>query len=900
MAEDAVGRRVALKIFESPEAGERELRGVRNYMRLPSMSESLIAIHHTGIEDGRFYYIMDLADNASTVPGEYVPDTLAERLRNVRRLPLDEAVRLCLSLLDGLEIMHKADLLHRDIKPENIIYINGRPRLGDLGLAGDYTHTLSLAGTLGFIPPELLHSQAKQTPSCDIYALGKVLYCVVTGNAPEEFPAMPSDLEMRTIVKVCKPLVRLCNALPAKRCHGCEECRQILLGILNEHGRMWYLWHRFQADKRWRRKILSAFTGMCALLSIFSGAVLLYFNHEQTRERIAQQRLYDIRAHSASLQVQLSQLLEDISLTERLDTIDGMLSQGRPFMATAKLNELESELAEIAERNCPHAAKEADSADDRLRANAWTFGFLASPLGKYHLGDEKRTLLEAEAQAEAASLGVNGNPQQPQVYPTVRNGSDLFVSRGVKARFKYIPPGVFRSPATEKIVCIDHPYWILESELSFEQFESFVKLPSSGRPDLPASKIGWNDMLAFCMAFTKTVKKDIDLPHGYAFRPPTEAEWEFAALGGMAAITPEPQEQQSHKPIPTAMNDSTNAIGLYNMDRNLSEVVIPYPDIQPPKGWTIIRGSNFSDKSTGIEGRTPFRLDQITLDTVGFRPVLAPVEEGFFEKHWFHAMPIHTCKINGKPYAGLDACYSTSTWTRTSQIAKAFGGRLPEPSSMQEWQGVCKALGMDERFPVPLGIMFKDGAWRSATDGTPSPFAAQQPHPAPESERTCISAITRHAGILQPVSANSHLPSIVIEYKDEQSFVNRRQPQCSETFEIDGRRFGLLPFMLPASMHHAFIEFAGYREPSLHDQATLEKVVKQLADSNRFVALGCHYHSDGWRWSDGTRFEPPHELEDSGGKAKTISQNYKILVASQGSLKQSASADALLVEIPAE
>ena len=99
-------------------------------------------------------------------------------------------------------------------------------------------------------------------------------------------------------------------------------------------------------------------------------------------------------------------------------------------------------------------------------------------------------------------------------------------------------------------------------------------------------------------------------------------------------------------------------------------------------------------------------------------------------------------------------------------------------------------------------------------------------------------------------------------------------------------------------MHRAFIEFAGYREPSLHDQSTLEKVVKRLADSQKIVALGCHLHSDGWRWSDGTKFEPTCELEDFGGKAKTISRNYKILVTSQGLLKQSASSEALLVEIP--
>ena len=897
LAEDAVGRRVALKIFDSPETGERELRGVRNYMRLPSTSDSLIAIHHTGIENGVFYYIMDLADNASTVPDVYVPDTLAERLKKSQRIPLIDAVNLCLSILDGLEIMHKAELLHRDIKPENILFINGHPKLGDPGLAGDYTHTLSIAGTLGYIPPELLHSQAKQTTACDIYALGKVLYSAVTGNAPEQFPAMPYEVGIQTFVKICNPLARLCNALPEKRCQNCAECREILLGILSEHGKIWYAWRRFQADVRWRRKILTAVIGVFALLTIFSGAVMLYSTHEHTQKRIVQQQLHDIRAHQGMLLVQLGQLGEEISLKERLDDIEDMIAQKRPSKATAALASLEKELAVIAKKHCPPPAQDGVTTSERLLVNAKAFGYLASPLGKYHLGDNDRLLLETKAREEAALLGGNGNAQQPSVYPTVRNGNDLIVSRGINARLKYIPPGVFNSTTTGKVERIDYPFWMLESELSFEQFESFVRLPSSGKLELPASKIGWNDMLAFCMAFTKNVRKDIDLPSGYAFRPPTEAEWEFAAKGGMSGLSPASEEQQSHKPIPLPLKDTTNFMGLYNMDRNLSEAVIPYPEYQPPNGWTVIRGSNFSEKYTGINTRTPFRLDQITLETVGFRPVLAPVEPTFFAKHWFFSMPLRTCKVNGKTYVGIDACHSTSTWNSTSQIAKAFGGHLPEPASKQEWHSVCEALELDERFPSPLDIVFKDNAWRSVTDGTPSPFASELPAPSPESERRCLSALTRNGGALLPVSANSYLPSIVIEYQDEASFADRRQPQCSETFEIDGRCFGLLPFRLPASMHRAFIEFAGYREPSLND-SLLEKVVKRLAESQKTVALGCHLHSDGWRWSDGAKFEPTCELEDFGGKAKNISQNYKILIASQGLLKQSASSEALLVEIP--
>ena len=61
LAEDAAGRRVALKVFDSAKAGEHELRGIRNYMRLPEGADGLVAIHHAGLENGRFFYLMELA-----------------------------------------------------------------------------------------------------------------------------------------------------------------------------------------------------------------------------------------------------------------------------------------------------------------------------------------------------------------------------------------------------------------------------------------------------------------------------------------------------------------------------------------------------------------------------------------------------------------------------------------------------------------------------------------------------------------------------------------------------------------------------------------------------------------------------------------------------------------------
>lgn len=95
-------------------------------------------------------------------------------------------------LLDGLEAVHAAGFLHRDIKPDNIyIRSDGRPVLLDFGAArrvladGEMTNIV----TPGFAPFEQYHSQGAQGPWTDIYALGAVMYWMVTGRKPVEAAA---------------------------------------------------------------------------------------------------------------------------------------------------------------------------------------------------------------------------------------------------------------------------------------------------------------------------------------------------------------------------------------------------------------------------------------------------------------------------------------------------------------------------------------------------------------------------------------------------------------------------------------------------------------------------------------------------------------------------------------
>ena len=199
LAQSQTNKLVALKYVANSQAGDREFEGLINYSQLPE-SPHLIRILHLGkLEDG-FFYTMELADGLYS-QGSYVPETLAERLKRTKRLPVTEVMDLATAMLSALGTLHEADMVHRDLKPENILYVNGTPKLSDVGLVRSSEQTVSLGGTLGFIPPERLKpgNSAAYNASDDLYALGKVLYCALTGNAVEKFPSVPPEMINNTL-----------------------------------------------------------------------------------------------------------------------------------------------------------------------------------------------------------------------------------------------------------------------------------------------------------------------------------------------------------------------------------------------------------------------------------------------------------------------------------------------------------------------------------------------------------------------------------------------------------------------------------------------------------------------------------------------------------------------------
>jgi serine/threonine protein kinase len=122
------------------------------------------------------------------------------------RPALDErsVLSIVLPLLEGLEIVHQGGYLHRDIKPANIfVRADGSPVLIDFGSARALTGKSELTSIVspGFAPLEQYDSRGAQGPWSDLYAVGGVLYWMVTGQQPVEAPARAFSDPMVPAVK---------------------------------------------------------------------------------------------------------------------------------------------------------------------------------------------------------------------------------------------------------------------------------------------------------------------------------------------------------------------------------------------------------------------------------------------------------------------------------------------------------------------------------------------------------------------------------------------------------------------------------------------------------------------------------------------------------------------------
>ncbi|HAA87295.1 MAG TPA: hypothetical protein DCE22_03505, partial [Verrucomicrobiales bacterium] len=221
LARSVTGSMRAIKVvnrkdFEHDRTFEREFEGIKIFEPISRTHPGLVNVLHVGrnMDEAFYYYVMELADDkvsdSEVIADSYIPRTLDSEINDRQKLSMDECGEWGATMADALHHIHQSGLTHRDIKPSNVIFVDGIPKIADIGLVA-VTGQRTFVGTEGFVPPE-----GPGDPKADIYSLGMVLYEMSSGKDRFDFPAISAPKGNETERKKWRVL----NDIICKACAG--------------------------------------------------------------------------------------------------------------------------------------------------------------------------------------------------------------------------------------------------------------------------------------------------------------------------------------------------------------------------------------------------------------------------------------------------------------------------------------------------------------------------------------------------------------------------------------------------------------------------------------------------------------------------------------------------------
>jgi eukaryotic-like serine/threonine-protein kinase len=207
-------RRVAVKVLRPELAAvigaERFLAEIQLTANL--QHPHILPLFDSGEADGFLFYVMPFVEG----------ETLRERLAREKQLGVPDAIRIAEEVAAALDYAHRHGVVHRDIKPENILLHDGSALVADFGIAlaaskaggARMTETGMSLGTPHYMSPEQAMGEREITARSDVYALGCVLYEMLTGEPPFT-GATAQAVVARVVTEAPRPLHAQRHTIPA-------------------------------------------------------------------------------------------------------------------------------------------------------------------------------------------------------------------------------------------------------------------------------------------------------------------------------------------------------------------------------------------------------------------------------------------------------------------------------------------------------------------------------------------------------------------------------------------------------------------------------------------------------------------------------------------------------------
>ena len=196
-------RKVAVKVMRPELAAtlgaDRFLREVEFVGQLSH--PHILPMYDSGEASGFLYYVMPYVEGES----------LGARVKRDQTFPVEEAVRLAREIADALAYAHTRGIIHRDIKPANILLSDGHALVADFGIAraagtGEALTATGIAvGTPTYMSPEQASGEREIDARADVYALGAVMYEMLSGEPPFTGPTAQAVLA-RSLTESARPL----------------------------------------------------------------------------------------------------------------------------------------------------------------------------------------------------------------------------------------------------------------------------------------------------------------------------------------------------------------------------------------------------------------------------------------------------------------------------------------------------------------------------------------------------------------------------------------------------------------------------------------------------------------------------------------------------------------------